>query len=454
MCALWLGLGTEGERDEVRHALTALDELAQVSFASSAREVRLWAQEIDHHVGAVIGPTEGDVSSINAAAALAHDGFASPVVLVSDAVDDSLRLRAGKAGIDEVLSLVPPSTEVEDLDEPESPEDSLPTLVFDERVLPRQRLDEVPRIDAGMAEEADANITQIGVPHEQGDAAPEEVREPREDDAPIVTFVSGRGGVGKTSLVASMAHAAASWGMRVALVDLDLSFGNLYSCFGMGAPSGLTKIAEAQTLGVKEVKACGAEAAQNIWLWGPCELPELSELVLPHVGTILSALSASYDVVLVDTSTTVNDAVAQAIQQSDRLVIVVDGRPGSTVDQARIGALAVRLGVARTRVARLANRCGLRGRGEPDINRAALGLETARPLRVMDGGMEVTDCLAEGKVAELFELDSRFAESSASCLAQVLSELGSLPNTPAAHRLLERPSLRSRWSFGRRKEAV
>ncbi|MBR3326431.1 MAG: P-loop NTPase [Atopobiaceae bacterium] len=454
MCAMWLGLGAEEDRDGVRRALSSIDDMAQISFAGSAQEIRHWALEAERRVGAVIGPVEDAISPMNAAAALAKDGVAHPIMLVSNTLDKDLRLRAQKAGIDDVLPMVSEVVESEDLDEPDDAGAALPTLVFDEHVSPRNLLEAVPRIDTDAGDDDGDDITRIGPFPSRQESTRMEPHGSGGASAPIVTFVSGRGGVGKTSLTAVMAHAAASWGMRVALLDLDLSFGNLYSCFGIGAPSGLTRVAEGGLAGVDDVIACGTEAADGIWLWGPCELPELSELIIPHVGTMLTALSTRYDLVLVDTSTTVNDAVAQAIQQSDRLVIVVDGRPGSTVDQARIGALAVRLGVARTRVARLANRCGPRGRGEPDINRASLGLETARPLRVMDGGTEVIECLADGRVDELFALDSRFSESSAACLAQVLSELGSLPNDPAAHRLLEKPSLRSRWSFGRRKEAV
>ena len=46
--------------------------------------------------------------------------------------------------------------------------------------------------------------------------------------APLVAVISGRGGVGKTTLTAAMAFAAASMGLRAAVLDLDLMFGNMY----------------------------------------------------------------------------------------------------------------------------------------------------------------------------------------------------------------------------------
>ncbi len=46
-----------------------------------------------------------------------------------------------------------------------------------------------------------------------------------------MVLVSGRGGVGKSTLSA-LGGAAAGWGLDVALLDLDLAFGNLASLLG------------------------------------------------------------------------------------------------------------------------------------------------------------------------------------------------------------------------------
>lgn len=272
--------------------------------------------------------------------------------------------------------------------------------------------------------------------------------------APIITFVSGRGGVGKTSLVAVMSTIAASWGVRVAACDLDLSCGNLCGLLGVRHAVDLAESIGDAHVTDEEVLAAATRVSQNLELWGPCAKPEMAEVVYPQVERLLNVLSSRFDLVLVDSSTTITDAVAQAVQQCDRLVITVDGRLGSASSQARVASFAVRLGVARTRMVRLANRCGPHGKGEPAINRADVGLETARPLRVMDGGAEVSDCLADGRPSDLVDLGSRFAESSATALAMLLSELGRLPACDEAQQALRDAQERPRWSFGRRREAL
>lgn len=470
MTNVWIGLADKDARQEVGRALEAYDSQARLSFANSAQELRRWAQEASPNAGVVVGPTHGGISDVNVAAAVARDGSAPIVLLVSKNPDDMLRARAQAAGIDQVLEAVMvPEDVADDLEEPPLPFDGMPTMVVGASMSSRMRaIRAVPQVDAAPVLESDLahDAEQDGAGAEEHvqkgvgtDVSARRLamrRIERSDDmGPVIALVSGRGGVGKTSIVATMACAAASWGMSVALCDLDLSFGNLYSCFGQTGPVDLAQLCEGEgVITTERVMACGAEVAERIRLWGSCDRPEMAELVMPKVESLLSVLSKSHDLVLVDTSAAFNDAVAQVVQQCDRMIIVVDDRPGTSAAQARLGSLAVRLGVARTRIARLANRCGPRGRGEPQINRAEVGLETARALRVMDGGPEVAACMAEGNASELFALDSRFAESASLSLAQLLAELGCLPDEPAAKRLLNRHETRSRWSFGRRKEAV
>ena len=466
MADRWIGFCDRSSMADSRRALKHLDSRAQVTFAISPEDMRARINEAVSCVGAIVGPLEGPLSAINIAAALVRDGIATNVALVVPSITYDLRRRAERAGIHAVIDLRDvPMEPMDNLDEPELPDDDVPTMVvgiapaWDFEPL-RQSGSEVDNerkigpcvIDKPVEEtfvSTSPGADPAGPPLREGRS---QTREPSETDTPVITFVSGRGGVGKTSLVAMMATIAARWGLRVGLCDLDLSCGNLYSCFGVPNSSDLASIVGEGKGGT--IEDCRSNVGEGIALWGPCAQPEMAELVYPKTGELLAKLRELSDLVLVDTSSTFTDAVAQAAQACDRLVITVDGRSGSAVAQARVAALAVRLGVARTRIVRLANRCGPHGRGEPDINRADRGLETARPLRVLDGGPEVADCLAEGKAGELLDLGSRFAESSSTVLATLLSELGRLPNHEDAQRALQNRADKPRWSFGRRREAM
>lgn len=329
----------------------------------------------------VVGEGAVGPAAVNVAAAFAADGHAGEVVLAVHQASGSLRSRANRAGITRVL------TSDELVDRPASA---------------------------------------------SGDARGE-----RREGVPVVCFVSGRGGVGKSTVCALAGHIAASWGMDVAAVDLDLAFGNLYALCGLDRPCDLTPGGEAAD--PELIVSCGRQAAERLHVWGPCASPEFAELVQPRAEQLVAQLTQTHDLVLVDTTSSWSDAVACAAQMADRLVIVSDDRPGALSALARCGALAVRLGVARTRIVRLMNGCDARGRDETFVTQAAQGLECARELRVLDGGAEAAELLASGHAAELARLANPLSTSLATGLAQLLRELGHLPTCEAAARALEGP---------------
>lgn len=464
MCDTWLGFSSPDMREGLRRALAALDEKGTLRFADTEAELRELVTGASADVGVLVGAWEGDLAVLDIVGALTSEGNASRVVLVALLPTDRFAKLAREAGADDVIDVFTlPGPEPDHAwmrlpaidggrdDESRGESTSNELMTYEAAAFPCVTGD-VPR-DAYDG----IRVAKRREDHGENLYLPEArviMSGPRTDQAPVLAFVSGRGGVGKTTLVAVMAAMAASWGMRVSVLDLDLSCGNLYSCFGLPGPADLGRLARDACPSADDVLGCGVEATEGVTLWGSCERPEMGEAVAPHAGFVISTLAAASDLVLVDASTTFTDAVAQAAQQCDRLLMVVDGLPGSGVAQARLAALAVRLGVPRTRIVRLANRCGHRGRSEPLINRADVGLETARPISVQDGGVEVRDFLAEGNVGDLLVLGSRFTDSAGTALAKLLVELGRLPNTSEARHALEQRRGRGLWGWKRRREAM
>lgn len=434
----WLGCCAAEARGDVRLAAISLGAGSDFEFADGPDALRRLVASEPGAYGVVVGAAVSGVSDVNLAAAVARDGCARSVVLVRRGASGSLRSRASSAGVDLVIdpaeigklapAPVPPSVgakapvaapaQVQDadgLDEPSSVLEAAPEPVA---MPPQRRRPVVPTPPAVSGR------------------------------APVIAFCSGRGGVGKTALAAAAAVAAAQWGMQVLLLDLDLSCGNLYSLFGLSG--GFDFSGDAAEGGGALPK--GAQACPGVRLLGPCELPEHSELAASAVGGLIRTATGVADLVLVDTSATFTEAVAQAVQQADRVLIVADARRGCASSLARTSGLAVRLGVARTRIARLENRADKRSRSDPMIGRAEVGLEGARTFRVVDGGEEVEELLGAGRAAELFELGVPFADSAATMLAQVLTELGQLPDCEAARRALEAGQPKRRQLFGKRRE--
>lgn len=416
----WLACADPEAAADVALAASSLGAGNKLEFVQDVDELRRRALDHPGTVWALVGSLSGGVSDINAAAAIAADGCARSVSVVRRDASGSLRSRAARAGID---------------------------LVIDPSELEPSRAPKM--MGTGPSEAA---VPSEGLPKAHPTVghvipAPPPVR----GRAPVIVFCSGRGGVGKTALAAAACVAAASWGMRVCALDLDLSCGNLFSCFGVPGAFDLTRLCEGE--GVARPETIGVAACERVRVAGPCERPELADIVMPRTSEIIASCASAFDLVVVDTSTTFTEAGAQAAQLADRLLIVSGPGQGATASLARASGLAVRLGVARTRIARLENFADPRGRGASRLACAEVGLEAARQFSVVDGGEEVRELLCAGQAAQLLELGVPFAESTATMLAQVLAELGQLPECEAARRALDAGGAHKRSFFGRKREA-
>ena len=451
MSAKWLACCGEERRGDMAAALAALGSSNGFEFVKRADDLRLIAAEDPGVYSAAVGAGLEGISPVNLAASIARDGDFLQVVLVEREASGSLRSRAARAGIDAVID----------------PAD-LAGADARAKVPAVAPADDAGAVKTGAGRDAPARVaatasgtagrSAFGGPGPSSTAAVE--REVGHRDilptppevkgrAPVIVLCSGRGGVGKTCVTAALSVVAAAWGLRVCAVDLDLSCGNLYSCFGLPEGFDLSRIPADGA--IPPIERLGVAACEKVRLLGPCSRPELSETVMPQVETLIRAATAASDLVLVDSSTTFTDGVAQAVQLADRVLIVSDGGPGSVAATARTSSLAVRLGVARTRLARLENRASPRGR--MGGMRAEVGLEAARTFSVVEGGDEALELFAAGRAAELLELGLPLGDSVASVLAQVMAELGQLPDCDGAHKALEAASPRKRSFFGRKREA-
>ena len=420
----WLAFSDIAHRVELNLVLSSLGAMGNCEFVKSASDLRQLVSEArPDEYSVAIGSFQGDVSDINLAAAISHDRNARAVVLVRRNASGSLRSRAARAGIDLVLDPIE-IIELAKAGRIQIVDGGLNVLP----ALPDSDLDKFP--SSISSPKADTTLENLVPP-------------PEISHAPILTITSGRGGVGKTTIAAAFALIAASWGMKVGLIDLDLSCGNLYSCFAHTKLNDLARFAVNEPRDIESLKASAVVAAENILLWGPCLKPEMAEMVTPFAGNLIQAISGIVDVVIVDTSTTPTDIVAQAAQLSDRFVIVT-GRPVfSLASMSRTSSLAVRLGVARTRIVRIENKADPRLRQDISTGRAEIGLEAARQYQVFDGGPDVLSLISSGQLPMLLQESSPFSNSLAATLAQLFLGLGALPKCDAANKA-------SKWSLEHR----
>lgn len=272
--------------------------------------------------------------------------------------------------------------------------------------------------------------------------------------APVICAISGSGGCGKSTIVATMAHAASLLGLRAAVLDLDLMFGNLYDLLGADAPHDMATLIEPSVAGAlaeQDVVAASMRVAPGVTLWGPVAAPERAELMARPVELLLDILRRESDVVLIDTSVFWGDAVAAAVAACDRCLVVGDAAVSCATSAARVIELASRVGVPRTRMSAVFNRFGARGADEDVAMRFEIACALSSKIRIADGGQDLAALMAFGRADEAVGQTSAFATSVREATREMLVELGCAVGSwsdMVADRATrtERPRIRLPWS--------
>ena len=214
-------------------------------------------------------------------------------------------------------------------------------------------------------------------------------------------------------------------GLRAAVLDLDLMFGNMYDMVGVDEPSDLASLA-VEDGGFEGVEA-GAEAtamrvAPGVTLWGPALLPERAELLSGSIEQLIALLRQEADIIFADTSTFWGDGVACAVAQCDRCVVV--GRAGCASSATRAIELACRIGVAKTKMTSVFNCFGRPGNQEEQALRFEMAVTLRSRTRVADGGEALGQMQAFGRLGEFMAQDSAFSHDVTELVRRMAKELG------------------------------
>jgi pilus assembly protein CpaE len=222
----------------------------------------------------------------------------------------------------------------------------------------------------------------------------------------VAGFFSGRGGVGKSTVALMTALAAQKRGFRVALIDLDLQFGDLGYLAGKEPAGHIQHVSLVQLCSQKDMSPLSEDALALVL--AP-DRPEQGEQFVSAIPVLLEALAAQRDLVVINTGSFWTDAHALAVQNCDHLIFLMDQRATSVEACKQAVDLCLRLRVPQIRFRYLLNGCGRHAALMPmDVSLALGGVEVCG---LADGGALVDELLSLGCPLELLASGNAFIAS-------------------------------------------
>ena len=164
----------------------------------------------------------------------------------------------------------------------------------------------------------------------------------------VMAVTSGKGGVGKTTVVTNLAVALARRGQRVIVLDADLGLANIDVMLGLNPDYTLLHVLRGERL-LTEVAVPGPAGIQIIP--AATGIEELTRLSAPERLLLLEqmdALDGSFDVLLIDTAAGISSNVLYFNTAAHEVIVLVTPEPTALTDAyALMKVLATRHSVRR-----------------------------------------------------------------------------------------------------------
>ena len=148
----------------------------------------------------------------------------------------------------------------------------------------------------------------------------------------IISVTSGKGGVGKTTLLSNMALCLAQRGKKVLILDGDLGLANVEIMFGMRPQGTLQDVISGQ----KEMSDILTEVSKNVFLIsggsGSIDYNKLNHFERRALLEGVRSLKVHFDYLLIDTAPGISDNVLFLNSAAQEVALVITPEPASFAD--------------------------------------------------------------------------------------------------------------------------
>ncbi|NMD70121.1 AAA family ATPase [Bacillus sp. DNRA2] len=146
----------------------------------------------------------------------------------------------------------------------------------------------------------------------------------QQKDGKIIVFLSTKGGVGKTTLSVNAATALAKKNLAVAVIDLDLQFGDVPLLFDKEPKATIYDWVK-ESLDEKdgEVEPYMVKHQSGVEFIAAPPLPEFAELISgDHVARLIEELKKRYDIIIIDTPPSLVETNLVALDYADDILLI------------------------------------------------------------------------------------------------------------------------------------
>jgi flagellar biosynthesis protein FlhG len=148
----------------------------------------------------------------------------------------------------------------------------------------------------------------------------------------VMAITSGKGGVGKTNVVAGLAMSLANVGQRVVVLDADFGLANIDILLGLSPVYTLEHVLRGEKL-LEEILLDGPNGIKVIPASsGIQELTRLDVAAELRLVQGLQRVSANQDWLLIDTAAGIHDSVLKLLMAAQEVLLVTTPEPTSLVD--------------------------------------------------------------------------------------------------------------------------
>lgn len=161
----------------------------------------------------------------------------------------------------------------------------------------------------------------------------------------IIAITSGKGGVGKTNIVANLGFTLSRFGHRILILDADLGLGNLDVLLGLTPDYNLSHVLRGEK-SLSEIVVPGPGKLQILpAASGIQELTSLSDTERRMVFGQLESLIEDFDIMFIDTAAGISSNVLYFNINADEIIVVATPEPTSITDAyALMKVLSVKYG--------------------------------------------------------------------------------------------------------------